>query len=481
MVSVAKRFTTALYEQSPVFVQNTLVSLEGWRLWRQRFGTRFDEMMAFFEQSQWWPPKQLEEWQNERLRTLISHAYESVPYYQQLMRQRRLTPDDIRRVADLYKLPVLTKETVRTRFKSLISVRHGKLVEGHSSGTTGSPISVLWDENAIVAHNAALWRHRRWAGFRLGRPYASLLGRVVVPIKQRTPPFWRHNRPWNQLFLSSFHLEEEFLPSYFDAMRDYGVEALQAYPSTVFILARYLEQLGRTFPLQHIFTSSEPLLDMQRQVIQDRFGCQVYDCYGLAERCMYAGECPMHQGHHLYMEYGITEIVDDRDQPVGDGCYGRIVATGLHNFGMPLIRYEVGDISAYKTVCCACGRGLPLLEAVTTKAEDIVVTPEGKFISASVLTHPFKPMHHVEKSQLIQEALDELRIMIVRRPGYTAEDTSVLLGEMRKRVGTRMNIRIEFVEDIPRSRNGKYRWVISKVPLGYKHQTFKNLYDIGDV
>jgi phenylacetate-CoA ligase len=145
---------------------------------------------------------------------------------------------------------------------------------------------------------------------------------------------------------------------------------------------------------------------------------KVYDCYGLAERVMYSGECPTGEGHHLYMEYGITEVVDNENNIVEDGTYGRLIATSLHNYGMPLIRYEVGDVTAYKKNPCSCGRGLPLLEAVTTKAEDIVITSDGRFISSSVLTHPFKPMCNIEKSQIIQESPDEMVIKIVQRENY---------------------------------------------------------------
>lgn len=473
-----KKISNFIYDSSPVCIQNSLLSLEGRRLWEQRFDREFEKVTELWEKTQWLSRHELVEYQNENLNLLIKHSYETVPYYQRVMKERKLSPKDIKKVTDLHKLPILTKDILRANFKELISTTpNSKLYEGHSSGTTGTPINVLWDRKVIIVHNAALWRHRSWAGFEFGRSYASLLGRVIVPIKQKKPPFWRHNKPWNQLFLSSFHLEEKNLPYYLEAMKQYGIEALQAYPSTAYILARYLQQAGEYFSLKYIFTSSETLLDLQREVIEERFKCKIYDCYGLAERVMYAGECPSHEGYHLYMEYGITELVNEYNEVVNDGKYGRLLATGLNNYGMPLIRYEVGDISAYKTDKCSCERGLPLLEAITTKAEDIVVTNDGRFISSSVLTHPFKPMDNIEKSQIIQETPEELIIKIVKRANYSDKDTKILLREMYKRVGDAMKIKVEFVNDIPCSSNGKYRWVISKVPLKYKQKVFNNLYE----
>lgn len=479
MDKIVKKVSTVVYEHTPVFLQNIFLSLEGKRLKNVRFRQEFDHLMELWDQTQWFSRCELEEYQKEQLILLIPHIYEAVPYYRKIMDKQKLTPKDIKIVDDLQKLPILTKDDLRTNFRDLISTKpNSKLWEGHSSGTTGSPVDVLWDKNTIIAHNTAVWRHRKWAGFEFGQPYASLLGRVIVPIKEKKPPFWRYNMPWNQLFLSSFHLEEKNLPYYFEAMKHYNIVALQAYPSTVFILARYLQQANEYFPLKYIFTSSETLLDLQRQIIEERFKCEIYDCYGLAERVMYAGECPNHEGHHLYMEYGITEIVNDDNEVVNDGKHGKVIATGFNNYGMPLIRYEVGDIAAYKTDGCSCGRGLPVLEAITTKAEDIVVTVDGKYISSSVLTHPFKPMHNVEKSQIIQESPDEILIKIVKRTNYTDNDTKHLLSEMHNRLGHAMRIRIQFVEDIPRSSNGKYRWVISKVPMKFSQMVFNNLYDV---
>ena len=472
-----KNFAKNIYDFSPFFIQNVILSNEGKKLLSQRFDENYQRIVNLWEKTQWYSRGELEDYQNEKLRMLINHIYENVTYYQKIMRGTKLVPSDIKNIKDLHKLPILTKKDVKENYKELISKSSGRLWEGHSSGTTGSPVDVLWDSNTIAVHNAAIWRHRQWTGFEFGRPYATLLGRVIVPINQKKPPFWRYNKPWNQLFLSSFHLDEKNLPFYFEAMKQYGIEAMQAYPSTIYILARYLQQAGEYFPLKYIFTSSETLLTMQRDVIEERFCCKVFDCYGLAERVMYSGECSMHMGHHLYMEYGIAEIVNERNENLDDGKYGRIIATGFNNFGMPLVRYEVGDVTTYKVNQCPCGRGLPLLEAVTTKAEDIVITPDGRFISPSVLTHPFKPMHNIEKSQLIQESHDHLLIKVVKRDGYTEKDTEVLLREMHKRVGEKMRVTIEYVEDIERSQNGKYRWVISRLPLKYKQQVFNNLYE----
>jgi phenylacetate-CoA ligase len=395
------------------------------------------------------------------------------------MRERGLAPAAVQGVADLPKLPILTKDILRTSFVRLRArdVRAEDLRKGNSSGTTGSPVTVLWDRHVDVANNAAHWRARRWAGFPFGAAYASLLGRTIVPIRQHRPPFWRWNAPWKQLLLSSFHLHERNFPRYLEAMAERKVRFLDAYPSTAYVLARFLTESGRTFPLEAVVLSSETLLDVQRSTVEQAFACRVFDIYSLAERVLFAGECEHHEGLHVQPEFGTLEIVDERGEPLPPGVHGRVVATGLQNHGMPLIRYDVGDVSAVVEAPCACGMTLPRMAKVTTKAEDIVVTPEGRFISSSTLTHPFKPMIHVEKSQIVQETPGRVAVKIVRRPAYTDADTKRLVAALAERLGPSVSVEVVFVDDIPRGPAGKFRWVVSKVPLRFGASAQANLYE----
>jgi phenylacetate-CoA ligase len=315
--------------------------------------------------------------------------------------------------------------------------------------------------------NVADWRQKRWAGVNPGDKIAFFLGRVVVPISRKKAPFWRTNWILKHKFFSSFHLSDENINAYIQELERFKPVALEGYPSTVYIIARFLLSRNKTLPLKAAFTSSETLFPQQREAIEKAFECELFDFYGLAERVMFATECAAHEGHHLNMDFGITEIVDKDDNPVKRGQLGRIIATGLHNFGMPLIRYKTSDITSLKKQECSCGRNFPLMEDVTTKAEDIITTYDGRFISSSILTHPFKPMHNIAESQIIQEDLKNIRIKIVRLPSYAEEDTEYLIGEMGKRLGKDMEIHIEFVDSIPRTDAGKFRWVISKVPLEF--------------
>jgi phenylacetate-CoA ligase len=455
-----------IYHRSPGPLQTLFLNLKAAELYFERYGKKFRRVFEEFEKNQWRSRAELENYQDERLRQTVRHAYDTVPYYSERMRSLKVHPDDIKTRADLPKLPILSKEDIRNNSSRLLSTTYPKVLlrHGHTSGTTGSPLDFHYDIHTCVVHHAADWRYKGVAGLKHGQPYASLLGRVVVPVGQKNPPFWRWNYINNQLFLSSFHLQKENLPYYFEQLRSSGIQAIEAYPSTAYILALYLLETQQIFPLKCIFTSSETLFDYQREAIERAFACKIFDAYGMAERSVFATECELHAGHHLNSDYGITEFVDAKGNPATTGEMATIVATSLHNRAMPFIRYATSDASALMAESCPCGRGFPLMDSVTTKNEAIVTLPDGRLISPSVLTHPFKPMHNIAESQIIQERTDELLVKIVKREAYTAADEAVLIAGFHERLGHNIKIQISYVDAIPRTANAKFKWVISRIP-----------------
>lgn len=232
------------------------------------------------------------------------------------------------------------------------------------------------------------------------------------------------------------------------------------------ILAGHLNERGETFPVDAIFTSSETLFQSQREAIERAFACKVFDFYGMAERVVFATECERHQGKHLNTDFGYVEVTNNKENIDGMRT-GRIVATGLHNFSMPLIRYETSDVTALERTPCACGRVLPMMSGVTTKDEDIVVTPDGRYISSSILNAVTHHLVHLGESQIVQEDLHHVKMRLVPNPGYSAKDEEFIIESLGRVLGNEVEVAVEKVSAIERTANGKFRWVISKVPLGY--------------
>jgi phenylacetate-CoA ligase len=466
-----------LYQRSPIPVQNLAVSYWGRKLYRQRFGPEYERWAEFLERSERFSAEEHRRYQEERLSAIVRHAYETVPYYRRLFDGLSLRPDDITAVEDLTKLPVLTKAEVREHLEEMVStaLSRREITKVFTSGTTGDVVHFYWDRGIDFVNNACLWRSRRWAGFEFGEPYATLLGKMVAPLEQKRPPFWRVNRKWNQLFMSPHHLAAANVPLYIEALRDFGAVALDSYPSTAVVMARYLEREGDYLPLKCVFTTAEPLMEPDREIISERFRCGVFDGYGQAERVVYTAECEQHRGHHIFSEYGVCEIVDVDGMPAGDGVPGRLVGTGFHNLAMPLLRYEVGDVAAVSREKCTCGRELPLMSLTATRQGDIVTTPDGRLLPPLMVLRAFKHIEHIHGSQLIQHTPMDYTARIVSDDPVREDVARELIEGLRLRLGGPVNVKIEPVADVPRTANQKFRRVVSEVPLDWEKSSADGL------
>lgn len=461
-----------LYRHSPDWAQTLFLNAYALGVRWHRYGRRCRRELERLRERETWPRERQNAYVDGRIREIVAHAYRNTRYYREVMEERDLEPRDIRGAQDLSKLPLLTKETVRQRGRELMTRDRPRWSwhHGHTSGTTGSPLSLWYDRHTCVMTNAVDWRQKRWAGKEPGDWIGLFLGRVVVPTDRSRPPFWKPDYVQRQVWFSTFHMDEGNLRAYVREIRRRGLRYLEGYPSTLFILARYLVREGEALSMEAVFTSSETLHDVQRETIEQAFGCEIFDYYGLAERVLFAAECEEHEGKHLAESYGHVEVVDSEGHPVEPGEPGYLVGTSLHNTAMPMIRYRTRDVSAVVREPCTCGRTLARIHDVTTKAEDIVVTPEGRMISPSILTHPFKPFDEILRSQLIQESRDLVRVKILPSEAFGRRQRERLLADLKDRLGPKMEIELEMVDSLPPEPSGKFRWVVSRVDHDYRFE-----------
>ncbi len=456
-----------VYGLLPIRVQSALVARHGRKVHKLRFGPDYEKLARFLEVSERSDPDEIRSYQESHLRKLIRHAYETVPYYRDVMDERRLKPSDITTVQDLTKLPVLSKEDVRRAGTRLLSSAFDRksLQTAATSASTGTPLTVYWDRDVAVMNHACHMRLKRWAGVPFGTPHAVMQGKPTVPPPQKKPPFWRYNPAWNQVRLSTLHMSDANLPYYVEELRRFGAESLETYPSAAYVVARFLEAKGEHLPLKCVFTTGEPLFSRQRAVIEESFQTKVFDSYGQAERVAFSTECEEHDGHHLYEEYGITEFVDGDGNLVPVGSPGLMAGTGLHNMAMPLIRYVGGDIGVASDKRCACGRTLRMLEGLTSRAQDVLVLPDGRMLPGRNIGWSVRMIESVKDWQVIQERTDDVRMLVVTDKPISEQEHAGLRQYFRRRMGPEVNLRVERVAEIPHSPIGKSRHVISHVPL----------------
>ena len=331
-------------------------------------------------------------------------------------------------------------------------------ITGKTSGTTGTPLEMFRSMESVRWEQAFKKRHWAWSGFEDGMRRASLRGDAIVPADRTDPPFWLFNRFNNQLLLSSRHLKKPFFGQIAQALQKFQPQLLEAYPSTAFALASYLERENTELKIPFVYTGSEILHRYQRELIEARIG-KVMDFYGMAERVAFASECEV-GNLHVNTDYSFVEIVDDCGQETAGPGY--VVGTTFHNLEMPLIRYRLSDRTAWKPGSCSCGRPYPMIEAVAGKFEDVIFGAEGEPISPSLVTFAFKGVRNIESSQVAQVSQSIWEVRIVPATGYSDSDGRQVIDNIHAMVDAKITVRTRLLPEIPRTAAGKYRWVVNE-------------------
>jgi len=300
-----------------------------------------------------------------------------------------------------------------------------------------------------------IWRHWRWSGFTFEDRRVTLRRELVVPTSQTRSPFWVYNPAERQLLMSSYHIAPQFFPDYVRAIETFRPSAIYGYPSSVALIARAFEECGRSpFPLKAVFTSSETVLDWQRELIEQVFCCRIFDLYGNTERTAAITSCE-HGSYHVLTDYAYVEFVSTSNHEL------EIVGTSLFNHAFPLLRYRSGDTVEIGSQGCPCGRPFPTVTRIVGRMESYIWTPEGRAVGR--LDHIFKGTHNIIDSQIVQEQLNEIVIRIVPADGFSEADSQRVLKHARERLGPAMKIHLEFVPKIERSANGKFVAVVCKI------------------
>ncbi|KPK98803.1 MAG: hypothetical protein AMJ95_02350 [Omnitrophica WOR_2 bacterium SM23_72] len=422
----------------------------------------------FLSASQYFSRWQLERYQTERLKLLLNYAYKNVPYYRDIFVKNNLVPEDINSLKDLRKLPFLTREDIIKNIDKLISSKIDKkfLFSVRTSGSTGIPVQFYRDIRyeyinyafyrrtlaslgVAVNHNrgALIWLRPFVLGnVSSGYAYDPCLKELSLATLRKGLPCWDEK----------LELIRKFKPFY-----------LFAGSSTLYDFACYVKKHNiDDIALQCIVSSFENLFPCQREFIEKQFRCKAYNYYVCTERVISAWECLNQDGMHIDMERGIVEIVDDNGELLSDGHSGRIIATALHIFAMPLIRYDTGDIGSISDSPCACNRGSPLLKSFEGRINE-VIRYKDKFIWSSALALISSQFKNIEKCQFVQEKETELIVNIVRRDGFSENDAKGIVAYLHNLIDEKLVIKLNFVEQIPRTEMGKFPFIISKVkPYG---------------
>ncbi|MGB9617316.1 MAG: hypothetical protein ACPL7J_08345, partial [Desulfomonilaceae bacterium] len=270
---------------------------------------------------------------------------------------------------------------------------------------------------------------------------------------------WRRNLVMRQTYVSAHHMTRMNMQALYEYLNKRDAVYYAGYPSAFYLLAVHMLENGLNLsrPPKLAVTGSETLLPHQRNCIEKAFSAEVTDQYGASESCGNISECERHR-YHVDMEFGVIEFLPIPGMPSN---VRRIVCTGLTNPAMPLIRYNIGDTATLSSAACPCGRQSPVVEKIDGRIESYIITPDGRRLGR--LDFLFKETERIEEAQLIQDSIDRVVVRIVRSPHYTVRDEQMLLANLRRYLGDEIILDIEYLDEIPRESNGKFRQIVSSV------------------
>jgi phenylacetate-CoA ligase len=326
----------------------------------------------------------------------------------------------------------------------------------HTSGTTGKALHFYVSKESIAFQWAVWWRHRMRFGLQPGSWHANFTGKRVVPLQQQSPPYWRWNRPMRQALINMQHVTPEKIGSIVEFLNSDHFEFYSGYPSIVHAVATTAQSAGLALTSRPrvVVTGAENMLEFQRRDIAQFTGAVLTDQYGCSEGCGNASHCPDFTYHEDF-EFGILE-----GQEFAPGNPAKaILCTGFASEVFPFIRYEVGDTAVWKSDTCSCGRQSRTMSHIEGRKDDYVITPEGARIMR--FDYIFKDIVNVKEAQVVQRRFGEVTLRIVRRPTYNLKDEGRLRSEFGRWISASLNVNFEYVTEIGRERNGKFRAVVS--------------------
>jgi phenylacetate-CoA ligase len=416
------------------------------------------------KKSQWLSPTQLKKVQEKKLNAIINYAYDNVEYYHDLFKSLSLTPNDIKTVNDLNKIPILTKSQIKNESQKIIAhhIARNKSISNTTSGSTGMPLTLYYDKNAISDIKSRHLRHY----FESGGHLRDKIVHFTNPNRFGKKTLLHHLGILNTKYLSVFDKVDNQIQNLIDISPD----VIECYPSIMWLIVNGIQNKNIEGINPKIIHSTAELLPQKvRKKINSVFNIELFDHYGSMEFGTFAWECQEHNGYHMDIESLVVEFVKNGENASPEEK-GDIVVTGLFNFTMPLIRYAIGDAGSYCLEQCSCGRGLPLMKIIEGRVDDFLVLPSGTVISPRNINF-LENVKGILEYRIIQKKLDTILIQITKGPEFSENTISQTKDEIRNGcLNEDITIDVEIVDKISRDKSGKTRAVISELnkSIGYK-------------
>ena len=384
-----------------------------------------------------------------------------MPWFREHLKRTAIDKANVLEV--LGKLPPMRRVDIQTDISRFVAEAIGPVIDDHTGGSTGTPMTFKVDSMTQIAREASLMWADQMAGWSYGERIAMLWGshrdvdsatlRVRLMLR-----WWLDNRRW----FNAFEMGEDQMDLFHRDLARFKPHILVAYAGSIFSFARFLKANGMkpTYPIRAIVASAEVMTPDMRNTVEQVFGKPVYDRYGNRECGAIASEC----GHHAGLHVNESDCLIEIDSPDPFHIPGQILVTYLRNFAMPLVRYETGDVAIFASRdMCACGRTTLRLSPVLGRQSDLIRTEDGNFIHGEFFTHVLYGTDAVREFQFVQDALDRYTLRLVADRGRAGHMEAEWRAQILGVVGRRCKLDIEYVESIPTLPSGKRKFTLSNL------------------
>ena len=420
------------------------------------------------ECTQWWTRERIRDLQLSRLRNLLIHVGDKVPYYRKIFADLGFDPRKVSSLADLSRLPFLIKDTVRANEASLQAQGAKGLKRISTTGSAGDPLQLSIGASRVTHDVAAKWRATRWWGVDIGdREIVAWSSPIELGAQDRVRQL--RDTVIRTRLLPTDSLSPQKIDHILRTIKNYRPRMLFGYSSSIALIAQRAEECGfamNQLGVKVAFLTAERVYPHQRDTIKRVFNCAVAEGYGGRDSGFIAHECPA-GGLHITAEDLAVEIVDPDGRPLPAGQSGEIVVTQFFTHDFPFIRYKTGDIGSLDDRTCPCGRGLPLLKEVNGRTNDFLVTARGEKIHDAAFATVLREVPGIRQFKIVQKSLHDVCLQLVVARNFEPDrHTTRIQNAFRHHLGGDLNLDIDYVPHIEPEPTGKYRYVVNRVSTG---------------
>jgi phenylacetate-CoA ligase len=450
-----------IFYNLPCLFQGLLISTFNILAYKMRYGRKYSEFKKLFFKNRNLTRSELLQNQRERFFDFIQNAKSNSVFYANLFKE--IT--DAEELENIFQLPIVDKEMLRANINDIVINTNENLIKSKTGGTTGKSLEVKYTKINMQERFAMLDDFRSRFGYKLGKKTAWFSGKSLLTERDiKNNRFWKKDYLHKVKYYSTFHIKRDYLKYYVEDLIKFKPQYLVGFPSTILEIAKYGLNNRYDFPektVKAVFPTAESITKEMRSVIEKFFKTKLYDQYASSEGAPFIFEC-IDGNLHLEIQSGVFEVLDENDMPTRSG---RLVLTSFTTEGTPLIRYDIGDSITLDdpNTTCTCGNNNPMVKEILGRIDDFIYSPKNGKINLGNISNTLKGTKGIRKFQAIQNEINKVNLLLMVDCQFDKRSEKALLKNWIDRLGNKMQITLEIVDEIEVEKSGKFRMVKNNI------------------